>query len=185
MTSLTIDTSPEQRMLELGLSLPNVPTPIANFVPFRRDRDRSFPCRPDLRMERRGKVPRQARRRPRAGRRPGGGAHLRAQSAGRATRSLRRITQPRHRLPAGRRLRQLRARLSASSAGHQWCVEHDSCAVRRPWPSCPNSDRRSKPSARRRGRSRRHLCRRLKQHGRYSSISQRNPAASLGQPWSG
>lgn len=42
MTSLAVETSPEQRMIELGLSLPNVPTPIANFVPFRRDGDRIF-----------------------------------------------------------------------------------------------------------------------------------------------
>jgi enamine deaminase RidA (YjgF/YER057c/UK114 family) len=42
MASPAAETSPEQRMLELGLALPNVPTPIANFVPFRRDRDRIF-----------------------------------------------------------------------------------------------------------------------------------------------
>ena len=54
MTSLAVETSPEQRMIELGLSLPNVPTPIANFVPFRRDGDRIYPGRANLRMERRG-----------------------------------------------------------------------------------------------------------------------------------
>ncbi len=42
MTTLTIDTSPEQRMIELGIRLPNIPTPIANFVPFRRHRDRVY-----------------------------------------------------------------------------------------------------------------------------------------------
>jgi enamine deaminase RidA (YjgF/YER057c/UK114 family) len=42
MTLLAVETSPEQRVLELGLSLPNVPTPIANFVPFRRDKDWIF-----------------------------------------------------------------------------------------------------------------------------------------------
>src|ERR1700722_7847867 len=42
MTPLTIDTYPERGMLELGISLPNVPMPIANFVPFRRDGDRIF-----------------------------------------------------------------------------------------------------------------------------------------------
>ena len=42
MTSLAVEISPEQRMIELGLCLPNVPTPIANFVPFRRDRDRIY-----------------------------------------------------------------------------------------------------------------------------------------------
>jgi enamine deaminase RidA (YjgF/YER057c/UK114 family) len=42
MASLAVETSPEQRMIELGLSLPNVPKPIANFVPFRRDRDRIY-----------------------------------------------------------------------------------------------------------------------------------------------
>jgi enamine deaminase RidA (YjgF/YER057c/UK114 family) len=42
MTAITIDTSPEQRMIDLGISLPNVPTPIANFVPFRCDNDRIF-----------------------------------------------------------------------------------------------------------------------------------------------
>jgi enamine deaminase RidA (YjgF/YER057c/UK114 family) len=42
MSSLVIQPLPEQRMLELGLSLPNVPTPIANFVPFRRDRGQIF-----------------------------------------------------------------------------------------------------------------------------------------------
>lgn len=42
MAFTAIETSPEQRMIDLGISLPNVPTPIANFVPFRRDRDRIF-----------------------------------------------------------------------------------------------------------------------------------------------
>jgi enamine deaminase RidA (YjgF/YER057c/UK114 family) len=42
MTTLVTDSSPEQRMLDLGIALPNVPTPIANFVPYRRDRDRIF-----------------------------------------------------------------------------------------------------------------------------------------------
>jgi enamine deaminase RidA (YjgF/YER057c/UK114 family) len=42
MSSLLIDSLPEQRLIELGLALPNVPTPIASFVPFRRDRDRIF-----------------------------------------------------------------------------------------------------------------------------------------------
>jgi enamine deaminase RidA (YjgF/YER057c/UK114 family) len=42
MTALAIDPSPEQRMLELGIALPNIPTPIANFVPYRRDRNRIF-----------------------------------------------------------------------------------------------------------------------------------------------
>jgi enamine deaminase RidA (YjgF/YER057c/UK114 family) len=42
MTALAIDTSPEQRMLDLGIALPNIPTPIANFVPYRRDKNRIF-----------------------------------------------------------------------------------------------------------------------------------------------
>ena len=42
MTAITIDTSPEQRLIDLGISLPNVPTPIANFVPFRCDSNRIF-----------------------------------------------------------------------------------------------------------------------------------------------
>ncbi len=42
MTFLTIKMSPEQRMIDLGISLPNVPTPIANFLPFRHDRNQIF-----------------------------------------------------------------------------------------------------------------------------------------------
>jgi enamine deaminase RidA (YjgF/YER057c/UK114 family) len=42
MNSPAIELSPEQRLIELGISLPNVPTPIANFVPFRRDKNRIF-----------------------------------------------------------------------------------------------------------------------------------------------
>jgi enamine deaminase RidA (YjgF/YER057c/UK114 family) len=42
MTSLAIDQSPERRLSELGIALPNVPTPIANFLPYRRDKDRIF-----------------------------------------------------------------------------------------------------------------------------------------------
>jgi enamine deaminase RidA (YjgF/YER057c/UK114 family) len=42
MTLRAVETSPERRMLELRLSLPDVPTPIANFVPFRRDKDWIF-----------------------------------------------------------------------------------------------------------------------------------------------
>ncbi len=42
MASPMVKQSVEHRMGELGLSLPNVPTPIANFVPFRRDRDRIY-----------------------------------------------------------------------------------------------------------------------------------------------
>jgi enamine deaminase RidA (YjgF/YER057c/UK114 family) len=42
MTALAIDPSPEQRMLDLGIALPNIPTPIANFVPYRRDKNRIF-----------------------------------------------------------------------------------------------------------------------------------------------
>jgi enamine deaminase RidA (YjgF/YER057c/UK114 family) len=37
-----IETSPEQRLIELGICLPNVPTPIANFLPFRRDANRIY-----------------------------------------------------------------------------------------------------------------------------------------------
>lgn len=37
-----LETSPEQRLIELGIELPTVPTPIANFVPFRRDANRVF-----------------------------------------------------------------------------------------------------------------------------------------------
>jgi enamine deaminase RidA (YjgF/YER057c/UK114 family) len=37
-----IDPSPEQRMLDLGIALPRIPRPIANFVPYRRDKDRIF-----------------------------------------------------------------------------------------------------------------------------------------------
>jgi enamine deaminase RidA (YjgF/YER057c/UK114 family) len=36
MTSSTIAGSTERRLSELGIELPDVPTPIANFVPFRR-----------------------------------------------------------------------------------------------------------------------------------------------------
>ena len=36
MTSSTILESVDRRLLELGIQLPDVPTPIANFVPFRR-----------------------------------------------------------------------------------------------------------------------------------------------------
>lgn len=42
MTSIAIQTTPEQRIIDLGISLPSVPTPIANFVPFRRDRNQIF-----------------------------------------------------------------------------------------------------------------------------------------------
>ena len=42
MTALAIDPSPEQRLLELEIALPNIPTPIANFVPYRRDNNRIF-----------------------------------------------------------------------------------------------------------------------------------------------
>jgi enamine deaminase RidA (YjgF/YER057c/UK114 family) len=42
MPAVMVKTSAEARMRELGLSLPNVPTPIANFVPFRRDKDRIY-----------------------------------------------------------------------------------------------------------------------------------------------
>src|SRR3954470_5094875 len=42
MSALMAKESAEERMRELGLSLPNVPTPIANFVPFRRDKDRIY-----------------------------------------------------------------------------------------------------------------------------------------------
>ena len=42
MTAPAIDPSPEQRMLDLGIALPRIPRPIANFVPYRRDKDRIF-----------------------------------------------------------------------------------------------------------------------------------------------
>jgi len=42
MADVMVKTSAEARMRELGISLPNVPTPIANFVPFRRDKDRIY-----------------------------------------------------------------------------------------------------------------------------------------------
>ncbi len=42
MTSSVIESSPEQRLIELGIRLPNVPKPIANFVPFRRDANRIY-----------------------------------------------------------------------------------------------------------------------------------------------
>ena len=111
MTSLAVETSPEQRMIELGLSLPNVPTPIANFVPFRRDGDRIFLagqiCEWNGEVRYRGKL---------------GVEHELAdgQEAARICAlnllaALREAcggdARPRHRLPARRRLRQLRARL--------------------------------------------------------------------------
>jgi enamine deaminase RidA (YjgF/YER057c/UK114 family) len=42
MPAVMVKISAEARLRELGLSLPNVPTPIANFVPFRRDKDRIY-----------------------------------------------------------------------------------------------------------------------------------------------
>jgi enamine deaminase RidA (YjgF/YER057c/UK114 family) len=42
MADVIVKPSAEARMRELGLSLPNVPTPIANFVPFRRNKDRIY-----------------------------------------------------------------------------------------------------------------------------------------------
>lgn len=39
MTSSTMAESIDQRMAELGIVLPDVPTPVANFVPFRRHGD--------------------------------------------------------------------------------------------------------------------------------------------------
>jgi enamine deaminase RidA (YjgF/YER057c/UK114 family) len=42
MTAIATDPSPEQRMIDLGIALPDIPTPIANFVPYRRDRHRVF-----------------------------------------------------------------------------------------------------------------------------------------------
>ena len=41
MSPMTLD-SAEGRLVELGLSLPDVPTPIARFVPYRRNRDLLF-----------------------------------------------------------------------------------------------------------------------------------------------
>ena len=76
--------------MELGLSLPDVPTPIANFVPFRRDGDWLFLAGQICEWNGERQVSRQARRRARPRRRPRGGAHLRAQPARRAPRSLRR-----------------------------------------------------------------------------------------------
>ena len=37
MNTIAANISPEQRMLDLGIALPNIPTPVANFVPYRRD----------------------------------------------------------------------------------------------------------------------------------------------------
>jgi enamine deaminase RidA (YjgF/YER057c/UK114 family) len=42
MADVMVHPSAEARMRELGIALPNVPTPIANFVPFRRDKDRIY-----------------------------------------------------------------------------------------------------------------------------------------------
>jgi len=42
MSLISTFPSAERRLIELGLSLPRVPTPIANFVPFRRNRDTVF-----------------------------------------------------------------------------------------------------------------------------------------------
>jgi enamine deaminase RidA (YjgF/YER057c/UK114 family) len=42
MNIIATDPLPEQRMLDLGIALPDIPKPIANFVPYRRDRDRIF-----------------------------------------------------------------------------------------------------------------------------------------------
>jgi enamine deaminase RidA (YjgF/YER057c/UK114 family) len=42
MPEAMVKNSAEARLVALGLSLPSVPTPIANFVPFRRDRDRVY-----------------------------------------------------------------------------------------------------------------------------------------------
>jgi enamine deaminase RidA (YjgF/YER057c/UK114 family) len=42
MMPSTMDESAERRLADLGLALPDVPTPIANFVPWRRNRDLVF-----------------------------------------------------------------------------------------------------------------------------------------------
>ena len=143
--------SAERRLIELGLSLPEIPVPIANFVPFRRNGDTVFLagqiCEWNGTVAYHGK---SASTRSRDRRQ--GGPHLRAQSPRRPARGLRRLARPRRRLPAGRRLRQLLAGLRERAAGHQRRIRSFLRAVRRARQPCAHGGRRCDPAA---GRDRR------------------------------